>query len=1381
MEGGTYESTQCPKFKGQTDLLDRLVGSTNESEVLVNGCKTTALIDTGSMVTSVAHSFYKSLMPSPQLYEMSDFELTVKGANDSVLPYLGYIEADITVPSLNDNTITIPLLVVPDTEYNQKVPIIIGTNVIRLFRNTEFAGMVPEAWQNAFVTLFDYSGVPVRSTNRRPIILRPNEMKTIHGLARSVDDMNIAITEHTDTSLSGGIIICPRVLDLRSRNKVSRVPVRVCNLSAHVVHIPPKSKICNLQSVSVVDSWIPDPSKNSESESRKTCNVFEELGISFDETKLTDEQCEEAKSVLRKWFHIFSTGSTDLGNTSLVHHEIHLTDNVPFKEPCRRIPPGLFEEVRQSLNEMLSVGAIRPSQSPYSSNVVLVRKKDGALRFCIDFRKLNSKTIKDAYSLPRINDSFDRLIGAKYFTKLDLRWGYWQVNIREEDKAKTAFTVPGLGFYECNRMAFGLTNAPATFQRLMERCMGELNLRDCLIFLDDILIFSDTFQGHLEKLESVFSRLHKNGLKLKASKCDFFKDSVQYLGHVVSSKGIETDPEKTKALTDWPVPHNVKTLRTFLGFTGYYRRFIKDYSKIVKPLNDLLVGHPTKRREKKTKQSPPWIWGETQQKAFDDIKTKLCRPPVLSYADYTKPFIVHTDASSEGLGAVLYQVQSGQEKVIAFASRGLRKSERNYPAHKLEFLCLKWAVTEKFHDYLLGNKFEVVTDNNPLTYVLTSAKLDATGHRWLASLSNYNFKIKYRRGKSNNDADGLSRRPYEDTQVFPHVVRAICQSGMIDRGQCPYVETLVTSQSQIQDKATEDENMVSLDTSAFKQIDWSKEQRSDQTIGRIIDLISCGFIPNKGVLNDETSETCRYFREWRKLFMKDGVLYRSTTLDGEEVHQLVLPPLYQHLVLKSLHDDLGHQGKDRTLFLLRSRFYWPGLESDVDTYIRECGRCIRQKTHEKRSAELVNITTSQPMELVCIDFLSLERSKGGYEDILVITDHFTRYAQAVPCRNQSAKVTAKALFENFIVHYGFPAKLHSDQGRNFEGKIIKELCRIAGIQKSRTTPYHPMGNGQVERFNQTLLKMLGTLEDDQKSDWKSYVAPLVHAYNATRHDSTKFSPYYLMFGRHPRLAIDAYLGLYSGHDSDTHSRISYASKLSKRLQYAYKVAAAEAEKNAARYKCHYDLKVREATLAIGDKVLVRNVGLKGKNKLADKWTKEVYVVISTPNSDIPVYRVQKETGGPTRTLHRNLLLPFTAIPKTSDLPDNKQTVRRKISPFIDKKKPEKIESDVSDSENSESDDEFYIPNTCTRKPTHKNLSSITYGPSRNLASDQSFIRSPQTVSSSATNLLSSGVSSSGSELIPQPRRTTRTRRPPDRYGEWVSANRVVTCIPQKWY
>ena len=448
--------------------------------------------------------------------------------------------------------------------------------------------------------------------------------------------MNAALTEHINSSLSGDLTICPRVVSLKAPGTTVRVPVRVCNLSARVIEIPPRSLLCSLNEVSVVDSWTPELTQKQEARSQSS----DQFAFKIDEENLTSDQLTRVKSVLNKWSDIFSKSPTDLGKTDLVKHTIKLTDDTPFKDPYRRIPPGLFEEVRAHLKEMLDAGAIRESESPYSSNVVLVRKKDGSLRFCIDFRKLNSRTIRDSYNLPRIDDTIDTLIGAKYFTKLDLRSGYWQVEMEETDKAKTAFTVGNLGFYECNRMAFGLTNVPATFQRLMVRCMGAMNLKECLIFLDDILVFSSNFEEHLERLEAVFSRLRQHGLKLKPSKCEFFKNRVQYLGHVVSESGVQTDPEKISALASWPEPDNIKSLRSFLGFTGYYRRFIKDYAKIVKPLNYLLVGHPTHTPvSKKKKVSVLWEWGETQQCAFNTIKEKLSSPPVLAYADFSKPFV----------------------------------------------------------------------------------------------------------------------------------------------------------------------------------------------------------------------------------------------------------------------------------------------------------------------------------------------------------------------------------------------------------------------------------------------------------------------------------------------------------------------------------------------------------------------------------------------------------------------------------------------------------------------------------------------------------------------------------------------------------------------
>ncbi len=269
--------------------------------------------------------------------------------------------------------------------------------------------------------------------------------------------------------------------------------------------IPPRSTLCELHPVDVLRSWTPDEDTTSPKNTDSSRDELKDLGIKMDSDSLDTSQQQEATSLLRRWTHIFSTGITDLGCTDLVEHDIKLSDDTPFKEPYRRIPPGMYEEVREHLKEMFEAGAIRPSHSPFSSNIVLVRKKDNSLRFCIDFRKLNSRTIRDAYSLPRIDETIDALSGSKYFSKLDLRSGYWQVAMKEEDKQKTAFTVGNLGFYECNRMAFGLTNAPSTFQRLMERCMGDLHLRDCLIYLDDIIIFSKTLKSNVPSWRPYFA------------------------------------------------------------------------------------------------------------------------------------------------------------------------------------------------------------------------------------------------------------------------------------------------------------------------------------------------------------------------------------------------------------------------------------------------------------------------------------------------------------------------------------------------------------------------------------------------------------------------------------------------------------------------------------------------------------------------------------------------------------------------------------------------------------------------------------------------------------------------------------------------------------
>ena len=949
----------------------------------------------------------------------------------------------------------------------------------------------------------------------------------------------------------------------------------------------------------------------------------------------------EAKEMLKRNAKVFSKDDMDMGRTNLVKHHIKLTDPVHFKEAYRRIPPQMYDEVKTHLQEMLDLGAIRPSNSPWASAIVLVRKKDGRLRFFIDLRKLNNRTVKDAYSLPRIESILDSLGGAQIFSTLDLKAGYWQVEMAEECKAYTAFTCGPLGFYECDTMPFGATNAPATFQRLMHDCLGKLNMNWCIVYLDDIIIFSDTKEEHLKRLEAVFQKLCTAGLKLKPSKCFFFREEIEYLGHVVSGKGISTNPKKIEAVSKWPTPKTVYDVRSFLGFVGYYRRFIKNFSRITKPIREVITG--LENQSKRTAKKNYIKWTDAADTAFEHLKALCVSTPILAYPDYQLPFTLHTDSSTDGLGAVLYQKQDGKLRVIAYASRSVSKAESNYPAHKLEFLALKWAVCEKFHEYLYGSKsFEVFTDNNPLTYVLTSAKLDACGQRWVAKLANYNFSIRYKCGVSNTEADALSRIKWPEALsdnvdidngcMDTHVINAIL-TGAVTKSSL--IESVSCSAKVIPTELDKE-------TGKLSSINWAKEQRLDPNLGVIIRLIESGQLTKRKLQGKDSSEVKSFLRNKKSLKLVKDVWYRKSysnnSTSKKTLWQLVVPKLFRERALLGCHDDVGHQGILRTLSLLRERFYWPGMQEEATQHVLKCSRCLRRKT-PPQVAPLQPILVTQPLELVHMDYLSLEPSKGNIENVLVKTDHFTRYALAYPSKTQKAQATARILWDNFICHYGFPEKFISDQGRNFESDLIKELCKIAGVKKVHTTPYHPQGNGQCERFNSTLCNMLDTLSEEEKSDWKSHLGCMTHAYNCTKHASTTYSPYYLMFGRHPRLPIDVEFGLNKPNCSDNSSKSRYIQKL-RRLNYAFQKASKYSDQQANKYKHSYDKSVKGPQLHEHDLVLVKIVAHKGRHKLQDRWEPEEYVVVEQPIAGTPVYKVKPVNGDNVRTLHRNLLLPL---------------------------------------------------------------------------------------------------------------------------------------------
>lgn len=1297
------------------NLPKGLVGSKCTAVVSISDVNVNCLLDSGSQVTTVTESFYKQNLSDHNLNPLHDL-LEVEGAAGQPIPYLGYIELCITFPKDflgADIDITTLALVVPDAHPDSLTPVLVGTNTLDalygkfLDKTTDYLPRL--CGYRALLKTLELRHTQNKDGNlglvtlseKTAAVIPAGQTVFLEGFANihtPVADTCAMVEHPSQSSLPGGVCVKTCLVSLPSRAP-HKVPVMITNETEQDVTIPSTCVIAELGSLHCILS------QHSVNEEKMSATNKTQLSFNFGDSPIPPDWKERITKQLNDIPEVFAFHDLDFGCTSKVKHSIKLHDPTPFKHRARPIHPQDLEAVRKHLQELLAAGVIRESQSPYSSPIVVVRKRNNDVRLCIDFRKLNLQTIKDSYALPNLEETFSALSGSKWFTVLDLKSGYYQIEVEEEDKEKTAFVTP-LGFWEFNRMPQGITNAPSTFQRLMERCVGDMNLQEVLVFLDDLIIFSNSLEEHEQRLMRVLHRLKEYGLKLSPEKCKFFQTTVRYLGHIISERGVETDPEKIQALKTWPRPKNLKELRSFLGFSGYYRRFIKGYSSIVRPLNDLTQGYPPLRKNSKFKETnqtyfDPKLpfesrWTTNCQEAFELIIEKLTSAPVLGFADPKLPYVLHTDASTTGLGAALYQDQGGQLRAIAFASRGLSKSEARYPAHKLEFLALKWSVTEKFHDYLYGGQFTVVTDSNPLTYILTSARLDATSYRWLAALSNYNFKLQYRAGKQNLDADGLSRRPQgelvNDVQsrkeqervsrfverhltdtatkelVGSDVVQAICQNHFVkirsdshDSG-VTLVESLTISAEAIPDIYASEELHGLPTIPALSQLEIKDKQRADSTIRQVIEQIEHGVIPPP-TARKELPDLPVLLRELNRLEMHGGVLYRKRQ-DGEQVtYQLVLPEDLRAPVIQSLHNDMGHLGIDRTLDLVRTRFFWPRMAMEVEHKVKTCDRCIRRKSPPEKAAKLVNITTTRPLELVCMDFLSLEPDSTNTSNILVITDHFTKFAFALPTPNQKSKTVARCLWDHFIVHYGIPERLHSDQGPDFEAKLIKELCEISGIKKTRTTPYHPRGN-PTERFNRTLLSMLGTLDPKQKSHWKEHVMPLVHAYNCTRNDVTGFTPYELMFGRKPRLAVDLAFGLPLNKDQEvTHSQ--YVESLKKRLEESYKLASKNAQKVADKNKTRVDRKITVSELEPGDRVLVRNVRLRGKHKLADKWEADIHVVVKRAG-DLPVYTVEPESKqGPSRTLHRDLLLPCnflpvaradTSAPEPVQRPKTRQTV-----------------------------------------------------------------------------------------------------------------------------
>ncbi|KAJ7985934.1 hypothetical protein DPEC_G00345610 [Dallia pectoralis] len=964
--------------------------------------------------------------------------------------------------------------------------------------------------------------------------------------------------------------------------KGGKVPVRLCNPHPFAIDLPQRAA---LATVSQVDPAATQTGVHVSLQTIGPCEVEVDVrrvsegtgndhpALTLKGEGLTQEEQRKLSELLQEWRAVFAMDEDDVGYTSAVRHQILTGDAPPTRERYRPIPPSLYPEIRALLQGMLERGVVEESSSPWAAPVVLVKKKDNSWRFCVDYRKLNAVTHKDAFPLPRIEESLTNLKGAAWYSTLDLASGYWQVEVDPKDQEKTAFTTP-VGLFQFNRMPFGLCNAPATFQRLMQRCLGGLVNDFLLIYLDDIIVFSPCFDSHLDHLRQVFGKLHQQGLKLQPLKCCLFRKEVLYLGHRVSQQ-------------------------------GYYRRFIPGFAKIAAPLNQQLQG-------KAGAKATPVQWSLACQSAFEKLKEALQNAPILAYANFDQPFLVYTDASLEGLGAVLSQVQDGKERVIAYASRSLSTTERNdqnYSSFKLELLALNWAITEKFKDYLWGASFTVFTDNNPLVH-LDTAKLGAVEQRWVAQLANFTFTVKYRPGAANRNADVLSRLPGE-VRVTSVEVEGGSQVGSDQDSREPLQREEPTL--------------------------WAIRQEEDPEVGNLVKMK----VENLSLTQARSrlpSAMHRWLHEWERLEVQSGILGRRILEHdtGLQAFQCVVPSAYRMGVWKEYHQTAGHANKTRVLGLVRRRFFWPGMGRDVENWTDQCSECAVRKRGPGVRAPMQPIVTSYPWEIVALDYLSLGRATDEYPYILVMTDLFSRYAVAVPTKDQSAQTTVRALWRSLIQPFGCPERLLTDRGGAFESQVMAQLCEMYGCTKSRTTPYHPQGNGACERFNQTLLALLGSLRVEAQAQWEAALPALVQAYNNTVHGSTGFTPYFVLFGRHARLPVDLCLDVVPPQERRTLE--GWVQAHHRTLTEAYAKVGAQSRRRQGWDQARYNKKARAVPLLAGERVLLRNFRRRAGGKLAPHWVPSPFVVVAQVQPGHPVYSIRPEgKNGPTRTIHRNNL------------------------------------------------------------------------------------------------------------------------------------------------
>ncbi|CAF4955322.1 unnamed protein product [Rotaria sp. Silwood1] len=802
-------------------------------------------------------------------------------------------------------------------------------------------------------------------------------------------------------------------------------------------------------------------------------------------------------NLLKKHIVLFDTSQSRTIKTN-VHHVINTGNHSPVNAKPYFKTIEQRKNIQHEIDKMLQAGIIIPSHSPWSSPVVLLKKPNGEYRFIIDYRKLNSITIKDCYPQPTVEELLNRLGGHSWFTKIDLKSGYYQIPIHPADKSKTAFITQD-GLYQFQVLPMGLMNAPPTFQRVMNNIIGYNRWDYILVYLDDILVFSNSFDDHMKHLQELFIILSNHQFTLNPTKCSIAQQSIEFLSHTITKDSIVPSKERIQAILDMPQPSSLSQANKFIGKIGWYRRFIPNFAQIAAPIHKV-----TNKIKKKKKE---FYWSNDQIQAANQLKQILTEEPlVLKYPHPTAPFILSTDASEYAIGGTLKQIINGQIHYNYFLSRLLTTTERNYSTIDREALAIFWCM-EKLQQYLGGRDVTIFSDHKPLQQFHKKIKANSKRiEQWLIKHQEIIPQITavmYRKGSHHGDADGMSR---PDIDVHRN------QLNVTTRSMKKINQHQLTNNDNLKSKSTNnDEKLTSKHmTFNFSLERISQEQQHDPEILRMRQQVSQKKFDNKDYV------------------IENDVLHKVIQLPRAHTKFIVvcIPLTMQKEVISCYHDHptAAHFGVNRTWLKIRTTCYWSNMKKSIQDYIRSCEKCA--KFNIRRTAppgHLHPIEYPQgPLELISMDFWgpTPQYSINGNRYVLVITDYYTKYVVACPLPNNTATSTAKSFVEQFIFKFGIPRRIVTDQGVHFNNELMQNLTMLLGTNHIQTSAYHPQSNGLVERFNATFHPQLSKLYNAELNDWDEYLAPVIYAYNTGEQSTTGYSPFQLMFGRHPILPLN---------------------------------------------------------------------------------------------------------------------------------------------------------------------------------------------------------------------------------------------------------------------